>query len=659
MQVLILASVCAALLMVPVQAAELRAAEDRILSPYTGYTRAHWLEITEQLIAGVLPYFGAADGLPDLRSTPAVEKHFEHLTRGETRTEAFGRTLILVAIYTAATGNDRVPGYKGSITRPYLNGLIVGTEPDSEHHWGQQPRYSAFGTNVSLAILLSPEFLWDPLTSRQRANVLEFIHNLVKTPAFDCNCWYFQLMGVPLLEREGISYDRERMAGIFERLLNWYRGDGWFIDGGNFTYDYYNLWGFQLYNNALCQFDPGWKERFGERVRRTTGEFQRSYTHLYGRDGGPIPWGRSLTYRFASVSALGWALINGTNTLPPGQARRIASGCLRYFWERGCLSDNGLLEPGYHGPNAVAPETYIARASPYWAAHGLAPLVLPPEHPFWTDTEQPIPADGAGGRLALPGAEMVLRVSPIDGEARQYPIGSPPKPGDQWQRGAKYFQHAYSSYLGFALPGEGGPDVPAGRTGISFDGQNWCYRANPRPLRVAADHSASTYDIRLDPVDAEFEEFGEVITHTLIGDDGEVHAFWHTSARPAYLTIAGYGISVPHNTSLQRKQAADRIAIRAGEFRSLMAVVDAPAGDLSSERLEPRPGWRHAHLFGGAAAYPYWRSREPVPPYIPVVIFVNGARGRDPGVPATSASVEDGLLRMGIGEDSFEVRLPF
>ncbi len=34
----------------------LDAPDDFSLSPFTGYTRAHWLEIVHDLVAGVLPY---------------------------------------------------------------------------------------------------------------------------------------------------------------------------------------------------------------------------------------------------------------------------------------------------------------------------------------------------------------------------------------------------------------------------------------------------------------------------------------------------------------------------------------------------------------------------------------------------------------------------
>jgi len=39
---------------------------DRDRSPYTGYTRRHWLEITEKLIAGFLPFFDPETGMPRL-----------------------------------------------------------------------------------------------------------------------------------------------------------------------------------------------------------------------------------------------------------------------------------------------------------------------------------------------------------------------------------------------------------------------------------------------------------------------------------------------------------------------------------------------------------------------------------------------------------------
>jgi hypothetical protein len=542
---------------------------------------------------------------------------------------------------------------------PFLRGIVRGTNPEDTAYWGPHSDFEIYGSNIAMAILLSPDFFWHPLTPTQQDNVLELMKSLAKTVAYDCNHWYFHLIGIPVLEKYGDNPDRTTANLSFERLLNWHRGDGWFIDGGNRAFDYYNLWGFQLYNNALCHFDSQWQEMFGNRVRNTTQQFQESFLYLFGRDGGPIPWGRSLTYRFGSIAALGYSLLNDTCTIPAGQARRCASGCLKYFWDNGCLSRNGLLEPGFHGPNSVVAESYIRRGGPYWAAHGLIPLALPANHPFWAAVEQPIPSDLDGGRIPLQGAEMLLKVNPEDGEARLYPIGSSFVHTGEWQRGIKYFQHSYSSYLGWAALGEGGRDLAAGRTGISFDRANWHYRTNPEPVQVGQSHCISKYRIDLQNPDPNMTEFGEVVTHSLITPDGEVHVFWHNSARPAFMTVGGYGISVPHGERLQTSESDQYVLTHGNRNHSYLKVLMGPPGDLGWELLEPRQGWSHSHLFGGVGVYPYWISQSPIPPNVPVVVYVDGTRDRKPKIPEIELQTQHGLLLIGLEGVQYRINVPF
>ena len=140
------------------------------------------------------------------------------------------------------------------------------------------------------------------------------------------------------------------------------------------------------------------------------------------------------------------------------------------------MSENGLLEPGFLGPNSVVAEDYLNRGGPYWAAHGMSCLLLPRDHAFWNEIEAPLPADGMGGTKALPGAEMLVKVNPHDGEVRLFPVGQPASHWGMWQREIKYCQHAYSSYLGWCATGEGGQDLGAGRTGYSLDGERWSWR---------------------------------------------------------------------------------------------------------------------------------------------------------------------------------------
>jgi hypothetical protein len=640
----------------------LSAPEDRTLSPFTGYTRAHWLEVAEKLIAGILPYFDAESGMPNLKGVRGETGHFRAVSDVEQRRAAFDRSILLVAYYTGATGQNRVPGYPGSITEPYLKEIIRGTDPRSAGYWGKHPDFSDFGNGVAMAAQISPRFFWEPLGSREKSNLLAFLKDLAETSSWDCNHWYFHMAPVPLLDQNGVDSNRAYLTGRYDRLFAWYRGDGWFFDGENRSFDLYNAWGFHLYNEFFVRIDPVWRARFGRRISEASREFFRGYPYFFGRDGGPVAWGRSTSYRFAILAPIGWAVLNGDCPLPPGQARRLASGVLKYFWDWGALSENNLLEPGFLGPNSVVAEEYLNRAGPYWAAHGFSSLLIPPEHPFWTAVEAPLPADGVGGRVALPAAQMLVKVSPDDGEVRLFPVGQPASHWGMWQRGIKYCQHAYSSYLGWCATGEGGPDLGAGRTGYSLDGVHWSWREKPRMMQMDTEHLVSQEEMVLPPepiAKGNRDDSGEITTHTLVADHGEVHVFWHNSPTPRYLYLGGYGISVPHGSALAKERGENWLEVRGGDNQSIIRMLEAPEGVFEAELVEPRPGWLHSHSFGGKGAFPHWQSKAPVPANTIVVAYVDGARGRSPASPQILVQHEQANLKVSLDGKVYTVRVPY
>ncbi len=644
--------------------------ENRRVSPLTGYTRQHWLEITERLLAGILPHLDPMTGLPELKGITDDRGHALRyaLDRRMAESQALERIMMLAVYYTAATGKDRIPGWAGSITAPFRSGIIRVSDPKDALHSPRTDPSVYLGSETALAALLSPKFFWEPLTAAQKENVLTFLQELAHMPSYDNNHHLFHMLPVPLLERHGRPSNRAHHTEMLKRILSWYRGDGWFIDGVNCGFDHYNFWGFQLYTNAVCHLDKAWRAQFGARFRAITSEFLQNARFFFCRDGGPIPWGRSLSYRFADVSAIGWAHVNGANPLAPGLARRTASGCLKYFWDHGALDENGVLELGYHAANAVVAEDYLTDGIDYFAAQGLACLLIPETDPFWTDTELPLPADRGGGRLALPGAQMVVRVNPRDGEARLFPVGQPFGIEGHWQRGIKYGQHAYSSDLGWCALGEGGEDLGAGRTGYSLNGKSWTFRTRPVARQIAADHVASVEPIdvaqpltstpggqttavralgprrnlRNEPphggtsdctTPAATNLILGLTTHTLIGDSGEIHIFWHNCAKAFRLYLGGYGINVDGERRLQPEVNDRRIHIQCEEKHSWMEQLDGPRGGFAYRVLSPREGWRHSHLFGGRGAFPFWCSTGTVGAHAPVIMYVDGARGRTPRTP--------------------------
>jgi len=625
----------------------LKAKSDMQNSPYTGYTREHWLEIAEKLIAGALNYADPETGIFDLPKSTGAYLALEDF-RNENQARIMERIMVGVIHYVTATGKDKVPGYKGSITKPFLNAIIRGTDPRSNGYWGDPDPNDQIGVSFALGIYACPSRFWDPLTPEQKKNLINFFRKQSFNKTYHNNHYFFHLFATSLIEKygEGADSNRNHHTAMMERLLGWYRGDGWFIDGNNRGFDYYNFWGFQLFNQMIYKYDPQWRNQFGDRIQETSSHFLEVVPYLYARNGGQVPWGRSLTYRFASNSAIAWAMINGNTTMSPGKARRILSGNLKYFWDNGCMGDNGLLNIGYWDKNQSVAENYIVPGDPYFAMHGLACLLLPGDHPFWTNKEEPMPADGEGGKIAVNGAQFSANVGQADGDARLYPAG---QPFDRtfWQSPIKYNQHAYSATLGFCLTGEGAEDIGAGRTGYSYDGRQWLYRFRSRTLFTEPDHVASVYHLRSTNKDDRTVEFqkDELITHTLIGNNGEVHIFWHNYPDPLYLSVGGYGISVPHGTNPVESRSAGKISIQGGDYYSVLRALHAPGGDVRYDLLKPREGWTHTHLYGGLGAYCSWQSSEGVRPHTPVVVYVNGTKNRQPSEPDVKvSSVPGGLL---------------
>lgn len=241
---------------------------DFIKSPYTGYTRKHWIEITEKIIAGELLHLNAITGMPE-PAVPPQDSAFEKLrwkSPAEIGKRVLERMMLSVIIYTKATGKDFVPGYKGSISSPFIKAIIRGTDPNDSNYWGDPLENDQVGSTFAMAAYIEPQRYWDPLTQVQKDNLLRYLKKLAYVKTYDNNHYYFHMAPVALLDKYGYESNREQLTKMYERLMGWYRGDGWFLDGNNRTFDYYNLWAFQLFNQVLYKYDSKWREQFGERV---------------------------------------------------------------------------------------------------------------------------------------------------------------------------------------------------------------------------------------------------------------------------------------------------------------------------------------------------------------------------------------------------------
>ncbi|MFD5010900.1 DUF2264 domain-containing protein [Streptomyces chartreusis] len=381
--------------------------DDRTRSPRTGYTRAHWEAAADSLLAAVEPYATEDRALYHLPG-----EHESWSGRLSDGLEGYARTLLTAAFRRDETALER-----------YADGLaagVAGVWPRIEDRG--QPLVEA--ASIALALRLTRPLLWDRLDDGVRQRAAAWLGDALTAEAWPCNWELFPVTVGGFLQEAGYEPEASRKAierGL-ERIEDWYVGGGWYTDGDGRKYDYYNGWAMHLYPvlHAWLARDERLLDLYGGRLERHLADYAR----LFGGDGAPLHQGRSLTYRFATTAPLWLGALTGRTPLPPGETRRLASGALKYFLERGAVDANGLLTLGWHGPDETVLQGYSGPASPYWASKGFLGLLLPADHEVWTAQEEPGPAERVDAVTAIAAPNWLLQSTSSDGLVRLHNHGS-------------------------------------------------------------------------------------------------------------------------------------------------------------------------------------------------------------------------------------------
>ncbi|MFF1600287.1 DUF2264 domain-containing protein [Streptomyces mirabilis] len=381
--------------------------EDRTLSPYTGYTRAHWEAAADSLLAAVAPYVTENGALYHLPGA-----HTSWSGRLSDGLEGYARTLLLAAFRRDEKALER-----------YADGLAAGTAgiwPRVEDR--SQPLVEA--ASIALALRLTRPLLWDRLDDGVRQRAAAWLGDALTAEPWACNWELFPVTVGGFLAEVGHEPEASRAAidrGL-ERIEEWYVGDGWYTDGPGRAFDYYNGWAMHLYPvlHAHLADDTRLLDLYGGRLSRHLADYAR----LFGGDGAPMRQGRSLTYRFATTAPLWLGALTGRTPLSPGETRRLASGALRHFLDRGAVDDRGLLTLGWHGPDETVLQGYSGPASPYWASKAFVGLLLPADHEVWTAREEPGPTDRADAVTPVGPPNWLVQATTSDGLVRLHNHGS-------------------------------------------------------------------------------------------------------------------------------------------------------------------------------------------------------------------------------------------
>ena len=383
----------------------------------------HWQDAARRLLE---PLAALMD--PGRADLPIVGAPSDHDAQAD-RLESFARPLTLAAFWLQSAPRPEDTALRTQIAGWFCSGLVLGTDPSSPQFWGPDASYHQHHVEMGLmaiALQIAPRDLWEPLTFTARAQVLRWFATCRGGGIVNNNHLFMSVHILEFLGRHGAAHrtDRAVIDAHLAQLETMHRGGGWFEDGINQAFDHYNAYAFHFYGLMWAHLhgarDPARAARWRDWARL----FVADYQHFFAASGEHPAFGRSITYRFNGLAVFGLALAERCTDLPPGLLRRLCTRNLDFFLARPIFNAQGALAPGFTDVFPKIVEPYSAPASPYWAAKGFTPLLLPPEHAFWHESEQPLPAERAEGFVrVMPAPGLVTRSLP-GGEVELLNAGS-------------------------------------------------------------------------------------------------------------------------------------------------------------------------------------------------------------------------------------------
>jgi hypothetical protein len=382
--------------------------------------------------------------------------------------EGWSRTLWGVGPLLA--GGGEYPGLCGTLAI-----LKQGINPEDPGWWGtprNKDQRLVEMAAIALSLTIARDHFWEPLDKTEQERLYTWLAAIEKRELPATNWHFFRILVCTAFRELGLPVDERAERESFDLIESCYAGDGWYQDGIGGNYDFYNPFGFHYYGLIYAKLaahrDQDRAARYIERARL----FAPRFAAWFREDGSIVPYGRSLTYRFAAASFFSACAFADQEVLPWGLIKGILLRNLRWWFSRPILDKGGILSIGYGYPNLIMADIYNAPGSAYWGMKAYLVLALGNEHPFWRAEERPLqdlfggPAGGKTGKVGgsgkagkaggsgetriiaekIPG--FILSHSPEDVQLLvpgQYPGF------DMAHAAEKYCKFAYSARFGFCV----------------------------------------------------------------------------------------------------------------------------------------------------------------------------------------------------------------
>lgn len=371
------------------------------LSPYTGMTKKHWMEVAEFLLEGL---FTNIKGWDDPIIVKRADESVGYPSKGESgwnikaeQFEGLARSFMLAGPVIENNPEITIGGY--NLADYYANQILKALDPASPNFVGGIAYLQKHSGMVNLpfqqtcecaalviSLMASKEHIWDKYTKSEQDIIARYLSEMGHYRTHRHNWRLFNMLILAFLDLNGYEIDKAVMNDHATNILSYDVGEGWYRDGQ--TFDYYSPWAFQVYG-------PLWNNWYGyehapemaKAIEASSNELMKSYPNFFDKDGHVNMWGRSTIYRNAAASPLAANFLLENHTMDPGLARRILSGSLMQFVTKEEMFVHGVPCLGFYGPFNPMVQDYSCAMSPFWFSKAFLCLSLEDDHPFWTATE--------------------------------------------------------------------------------------------------------------------------------------------------------------------------------------------------------------------------------------------------------------------------------
>ncbi|MBL5885005.1 DUF2264 domain-containing protein [Lelliottia aquatilis] len=355
-----------------------------------------------------------------------------------------GLSRALWGLFPLLASGDSTP-----YSEKYITAIKQGTDPHSAGYWGETAPYdqrlvemAAYG----LGLALLQNRLTDLFSEREVQNLHAWLNQITDAQMPDSNWNYFAIMVQLGFKRAGLPFDQSAIDHRFALMDAYYLGDGWYSDGVGRPKDYYISMAFHFY--GLIYATLSGEEKRAAVLRDRARQFADDFIYMSAADGASIPFGRSLTYRFAMVAFWSAVAFSGLDVFTPGIVKGIILRHLRWWQHQPILDRDGILTLGFAYPNLAMCEDYNSPGSPYWALKTYLILALDEGSPFWQAEEQPLPKRAE--KHLIPNAQQIV-IHTDDSQQVTLLTAGQLELNNYVNTEAKYTKFAYSSRFGFTI----------------------------------------------------------------------------------------------------------------------------------------------------------------------------------------------------------------